>query len=137
MSDGSPSTKPVPTEIRYQSAEKMLEVDFNTGEAFCLSTEMLRVEIPSAEVQGHSPGQRQTVGGKRFVGITKIEPVGHVQALEALAEPVDLVIAARLIGEDCWIIPARLAHHRYEKESRQLCTARRARSAAVSVPSSR
>jgi len=38
---------------------------------------LLRVESPSAEVQGHGPSQKQTIGGKRDVGITRLEPVGN------------------------------------------------------------
>jgi DUF971 family protein len=42
-----------------------------------LPAEYLRVESPSAEVQGHGPGQRKTVAGRRHVGIMALEPVGH------------------------------------------------------------
>ena len=66
-----------PTEIRVQSADKSLEIDFSTGESFTIPAELLRVESPSAEVQGHSPGQRVTVGGKAGVTIAKVLPVGN------------------------------------------------------------
>lgn len=65
-----------PTEIRYVSAEKRLEVSFDDGRHFSLPAELLRVESPSAEVQGHGPGQKQIVSGRRHVGIMAIEPVG-------------------------------------------------------------
>ena len=68
---------PIPTEIRLRRAEKLLEVDFDDGAHFSLPAEYLRVESPSAEVQGHGPGERRTVAGKRHVGITGIEPVGN------------------------------------------------------------
>ncbi len=64
-------------EIRYVSAEKHLEVDFEDGRAFTLPAEYLRVESPSAEVQGHGPGQKQIVSGRRHVGITGIDQVGN------------------------------------------------------------
>ncbi len=64
-------------EIRYISADKRLEVDFEDGRGFSYAAEYLRVESPSAEVQGHGPGQRQTVAGRRHVGIMEIEPVGN------------------------------------------------------------
>ncbi len=64
-------------EIRYVSADKRLEVDFEDGRGFSYAAEYLRVESPSAEVQGHGPGQRQTVAGRRHVGIMEIEPVGN------------------------------------------------------------
>jgi DUF971 family protein len=67
----------VPTEIRLNKAERVLHVAFDDGSAFALPAEYLRVESPSAEVQGHSPDQKQIVPGKRNVAITAIEPVGH------------------------------------------------------------
>lgn len=66
-----------PTEIRYVSAEKRLEVTFDTGETFSYPAEFLRVESPSAEVQGHGPGQKQIVAGRRHVGVMEILPVGN------------------------------------------------------------
>lgn len=68
---------PAVTELRYRSADKVLEVGFEDGARFTLPAEYLRVESPSAEVQGHSPSQKRTVAGRRHVGIMKIEPVGH------------------------------------------------------------
>jgi DUF971 family protein len=68
---------PVPTEIRLDRATRVLHVSFDDGTAYALPAEYLRVESPSAEVQGHHPGQKQTVAGRRHVGITGIEPVGH------------------------------------------------------------
>ena len=60
---------PWPTEIRVDRQEKRLHVSFDNGESFSLPAELLRVESPSAEVQGHSPSQRVTVPGKRNVTI--------------------------------------------------------------------
>jgi DUF971 family protein len=68
---------PIPTEIRLRRAEKRLEVDFDDGSSFSFPAELLRVESPSAEVQGHSPDQLKTVAGRRHVGIMSVEPVGH------------------------------------------------------------
>ncbi len=65
------------TEIRLDRAAKVLHVSFDDGTAHALPAEYLRVESPSAEVQGHHPGQKQTVAGRRHVGIIGIEPVGH------------------------------------------------------------
>ena len=75
MSDFSQSHKPI--EIRLKQAEKVLEVDFEDGTSFRLPAELLRVESPSAEVQGHSPSQKQVVAGRRHVGIMGVEPVGN------------------------------------------------------------
>ncbi len=66
-----------PREIRYISAEKRLEIDFDDGATFSYPAELLRVESPSAEVQGHSPGGKTIVAGRKHVGILEIQPVGH------------------------------------------------------------
>ena len=68
---------PTPTEIRLKRAERRLEVAFEDGSRFSLPAEYLRVESPSAEVQGHGPGQKVLVAGRREVGILRLEPVGH------------------------------------------------------------
>ncbi len=65
------------TEIRLRTEERVLEVDFDDGNTFHLPAELLRVESPSAEVQGHGPGQRTIIAGRRHVGIMRIEPVGN------------------------------------------------------------
>ena len=54
---------PRPTDIRVRRATRRLELDFNDQTTFSLPAELLRVESPSAEVQGHSPDQKQTVAG--------------------------------------------------------------------------
>ena len=70
-------TKSWPKEIRLKQAEKLLEIDFDDGQSFVYPAEFLRVESPSAEVQGHGPSQKQIVAGRRHVGILALEPVGH------------------------------------------------------------
>jgi len=71
------STDRWPTEIRLKKAEKILEVDFDDGQSFAFPAELLRVESPSAEVQGHSPSQKKIIAGRRHVGIVELESVGH------------------------------------------------------------
>jgi len=71
------SQKHKPIEIRLNREEKILEVDFDDGRSFALPAELLRVESPSAEVQGHGPGQKKLVSGRRHVGIMGIETVGN------------------------------------------------------------
>jgi DUF971 family protein len=66
---------PWPTELRVDRVEKRLTVTFETGERFELPAELLRVESPSAEVQGHGPSQKTIVAGRRHVGIMELEPV--------------------------------------------------------------
>ena len=68
---------PWPTELRLSKDRRSLAVSFDSGEAFQLPAELLRVLSPSAEVQGHSPEQRQTVGGKSEIEILTVEPVGN------------------------------------------------------------
>ena len=69
--------QPWPTEIRLQKDRGTLSVAFDHGETFALPAEYLRVKSPSAEVQGHAPEERKTVGGKRNVQILEVLPVGN------------------------------------------------------------
>jgi DUF971 family protein len=71
------SSRPWPTELRLHKDRKILTVVFDDGESFELAAEYLRVCSPSAEVQGHSPSERRTVGGKQNVQILELHPVGN------------------------------------------------------------
>ena len=66
-----------PTELVVHQASRVLEVAFDDGLRFRLPFELLRVYSPSAEVQGHGPGQEVLQTGKREVLIVAVEPVGH------------------------------------------------------------
>ena len=66
-----------PIEIRLKRAEKLLEIEFDNGVRFHYPAELLRVESPSAEVQGHGPSQKQVVAGRAHVGILELEAVGN------------------------------------------------------------
>jgi len=66
-----------PVELRLKKAEKQLEISFDDRSSFRLPAEYLRVESPSAEVQGHGPAQRTLVAGRAHVGIIALEPVGN------------------------------------------------------------
>ena len=66
-----------PTEIRLNRDEKCLEIDFEDGRSFTIPAELLRVESPSAEVQGHGPDEKKLVGGRRAVAILEIGQVGN------------------------------------------------------------
>lgn len=77
MSNDEFGTRHRPTEIRLKREEKALEIDFEDGKSFRLAAELLRVESPSAEVQGHGPSQKTLVAGRRHVGIMAVEPVGN------------------------------------------------------------
>ncbi len=71
------SNAPWPVELRLSPSKDTLTVGFDSGEKFELAAEYLRVESPSAEVQGHSPVEKKTVPGKRAVTIKSLEPVGN------------------------------------------------------------
>ena len=77
MSNDEFGTRYRPTEIRLKREEKTLEIDFEDGKSFRLPAELLRVESPAAEVQGHGPSQKTRVAGRRHVGIMAVEPVGN------------------------------------------------------------
>ena len=68
---------PAPTAITLHTASRVLEIGFDDGRTFRLPFEFLRVYSPSAEVQGHGPGQEVLQTGKREVDIVALEPVGH------------------------------------------------------------
>jgi DUF971 family protein len=65
------------TELRLNRASARLEVSFADGTHYAFPAEYLRVESPSAEVQGHSPTQKVIVPGKARVGIERLELVGN------------------------------------------------------------
>ncbi len=71
------NSTPWPTELRLKDKGRLLTIAYDDGQAFDLSSEYLRVESPSAEVQGHGPGQRVTQHGKRNVAIGEIVPTGN------------------------------------------------------------
>ena len=63
--------------IRDSQQSRVLEVGFSDGRAFRIPFELMRVYSPSAEVQGHGPGQEVLQTGKREVGLTSLAPVGN------------------------------------------------------------
>ena len=69
-------SKHIPTEITLHKSKRILEIAFDDGQRFDLPCEYLRVYSPSAEVQGHGPGQEVLQVGKEDVNIEKIEQVG-------------------------------------------------------------
>ena len=68
---------PWPVELRLRKAEKRLDIEFDNGKRFSLPAEYLRVESPSAELQGHGAGQKTILGERAHVGILALEPVGN------------------------------------------------------------
>jgi len=67
----------IPTNVVVHQQSKVLELSYEDGSSYRLPFELLRVLSPSAEVQGHGPGQETLQTGKREVLIASLEPVGH------------------------------------------------------------
>jgi DUF971 family protein len=74
---GLDKNTPTPQDITVHSASRVLEISFSDGKTFRIPFELMRVYSPSAEVQGHGPGQEVLQTGKREVGILALEPVGN------------------------------------------------------------
>ncbi len=74
---GLEPNSPTPTALTVHGQSRQLEVSFSDGASFRIPFELLRIYSPSAEVQGHGPGQEVLQTGKREVRIEDIEPVGH------------------------------------------------------------
>ena len=69
---------PWPTEIRLRKSERQIEIDYDDGQSFTMSAELLRVESPSAEVQGHGGSAKPPpVAGKADVSIVDVMPIGN------------------------------------------------------------
>lgn len=73
---GLTSDTPAPQSITLHGASRVLEIGFSDGSLFRIPFELMRIYSPSAEVQGHGPGQEVLQVGKKDVEITAIEPVG-------------------------------------------------------------
>jgi len=74
---GLQSGAPTPLNITVHSQSKVLEVSFSDGAKFRIPFELMRVYSPSAEVQGHGPGQEILQTGKRDVALEGLEPIGN------------------------------------------------------------
>jgi len=75
MNIGNPG--PWPVLLRLKRAEKRLDIEYDDGRTFSFPAEYLRVESPSAEVQGHGPGEKIIVAERAHVGVLEVEPVGN------------------------------------------------------------
>lgn len=68
---------PWPVKLAFRASERVLDIQFDDGETLSIPFELLRVESPSAEVQGHAAHQKKLVAEKRRVQVTGAEPVGR------------------------------------------------------------
>ncbi|MFT3719954.1 gamma-butyrobetaine hydroxylase-like domain-containing protein [Pseudorhodoferax sp.] len=75
-----------PTEITVHGQSRVLEIAFDDGARFRIPFELMRVYSPSAEVQGHGPGQEVLQTGKREVTLLGLEPVGHYAVQPAFSD---------------------------------------------------
>jgi DUF971 family protein len=74
---GLQAGSPTPVALTVHSQSRLLEIAFSDGAAFKIPFELMRVYSPSAEVQGHGPGQEVLQTGKRDVDVVALEPVGN------------------------------------------------------------
>ena len=74
---GLRSETPSPESLTLHGASRVLEIGFSDGSVFRIPFELMRVYSPSAEVQGHGPGQEVLQTGKRQVDVVELEPVGN------------------------------------------------------------
>ena len=74
---GLTPTTPSPTEVTLHQQSRVLEIGFADGKTFRIPFELMRVYSPSAEVQGHGPGQEVLQTGKREVEVNAVEAVGN------------------------------------------------------------
>jgi DUF971 family protein len=74
---GLQSGTPTPSALTVHSQSRVLEIAFSDGAEFKIPFELMRVYSPSAEVQGHGPGQEVLQTGKREVNVVELEPIGN------------------------------------------------------------
>ena len=68
---------PTPTALTVHNQSRLLEIAFSDGARFKIPFELMRIYSPSAEVQGHGPGQEVLQTGKREVNVVELEPIGN------------------------------------------------------------
>jgi len=80
---------PTPQDLTVHSKSRVLEISFSDGKTFRIPFELMRVYSPSAEVQGHGPGQEVLQTGKREVELAGLEPVGNYAVQPAFSDGHD------------------------------------------------
>lgn len=80
---------PTPRALTVHGQSRVLEVSFSDGAEFRIPFELMRIYSPSAEVQGHGPGQEVLQTGKREVDLTSLAPVGNYAVQPAFSDGHD------------------------------------------------
>src|SRR3954467_4118564 len=80
---------PTPVDMTVHGRSRVLEISFSDGKSFRIPFELMRVYSPSAEVQGHGPGQEVLQTGKRDVVVTALEPIGNYAVLPRFSDGHD------------------------------------------------
>lgn len=86
---GLQKNSPTPQALTVHSQSRVLEISFSDGAAFRIPFELMRIYSPSAEVQGHGPGQEVLQTGKRLVEIAVLEPIGNYAVQPAFSDGHD------------------------------------------------
>ena len=86
---GLQTGSPTPQALTVHAQSRMLEISFSDGASFRIPFELMRIYSPSAEVQGHGPGQETLQTGKRHVTLTGLEPVGNYAVQPAFSDGHD------------------------------------------------
>ena len=86
---GLQTGSPTPQALTVHAQSRMLEISFSDGASFRIPFELMRIYSPSAEVQGHGPGQETLQTGKRHVTLTRLEPVGNYAVQPAFSDGHD------------------------------------------------
>ena len=86
---GLHKNSPTPQALTVHSQSRVLEISFSDGAAFRIPFELMRIYSPSAEVQGHGPGQEVLQTGKRLVEIAGLEPIGNYAVQPAFSDGHD------------------------------------------------
>ncbi len=109
---------PQPTALTVHQGSRVLEITFDDGRSFRIPFELMRVYSPSAEVQGHGPGQEVLQTGKRNVGIDSLDVIGHYAVRPSFSDGHDSGI---FTWELLYRLGAEEAEHwvRYEQRLKQ------------------
>ena len=129
---GLQKNSPTPQALTVHSQSRVLEISFSDGAAFRIPFELMRIYSPSAEVQGHGPGQEVLQTGKRLVEIAGLEPVGNYAVQPAFSDGHDTGI----FSWDYLYFLGSQQDALWKEYAQRLSTAGRDRDAPMPIPES-